>query len=296
MELKLLEDALILIEEGSMSAAAARRNVTQPAFSRRIRALEDWLNVPLVERHANRIVLTQNLLEREAEIRTLQASFQRLRSHDPARKRTFVVAAQHSLATSVFPEIYKKLRALDTIGPIRLRTRNQDEVIALFLKSEVDLVLRYQREETPHLPFDDTVSQGIWRRDTLVPVVGGALRFTLSQDKHPAPDTPRLAYPGDSEFGRMVNSQRNADGLLDRDKIVLETAFAASVVSLVKLGIGIGWVPQSLIREDLRKGEIVPLARDYGRIPIDVVLSTQKRNEFGSHVLAALLSTEPLRV
>ncbi len=50
MELKWLEDLLVLLEEGSISRAAARRHVTQPAYSRRIRQLEQWLGVELVDR------------------------------------------------------------------------------------------------------------------------------------------------------------------------------------------------------------------------------------------------------
>ena len=53
MNITLFEDAIALIEEGSMRSAAHRRNVTQPAFSRRIKTLEAWLGVELVERHAN---------------------------------------------------------------------------------------------------------------------------------------------------------------------------------------------------------------------------------------------------
>ena len=40
MELKWLEDFVALAENGSFSKAAKARYVTQPAFSRRIRALE----------------------------------------------------------------------------------------------------------------------------------------------------------------------------------------------------------------------------------------------------------------
>ena len=42
MDLTLFDDVLLLLEEGNMSRAARRRNVTQPAFSRRIRSFEDW--------------------------------------------------------------------------------------------------------------------------------------------------------------------------------------------------------------------------------------------------------------
>ena len=48
MELDWLKDFLALAEQKNFSRAADIRNVTQPAFSRRIRALEDWIGTPLL--------------------------------------------------------------------------------------------------------------------------------------------------------------------------------------------------------------------------------------------------------
>ena len=50
MELKWLEDFLSLARTGSFSRSAEERHVTQPAFSRRIKSLEIWVGVPLVDR------------------------------------------------------------------------------------------------------------------------------------------------------------------------------------------------------------------------------------------------------
>ena len=58
MDQKLLEDFLSLYRHKSFSHAAQERNVTQPAFSRRIRALEEWLGVVLFDRTALPIRLT----------------------------------------------------------------------------------------------------------------------------------------------------------------------------------------------------------------------------------------------
>ena len=55
MDLRFLEDVLILLEEGNMTRAAARRNITQPAFSRRIRAFETWLGVEVLDRGVNSV-------------------------------------------------------------------------------------------------------------------------------------------------------------------------------------------------------------------------------------------------
>ena len=57
MELNWLEDFLALAERRNFSRAAEARHVTQPAFSRRIRALEDWVGTPLVLRSSQGVVL-----------------------------------------------------------------------------------------------------------------------------------------------------------------------------------------------------------------------------------------------
>ena len=49
MNLIWLEDFLALASTGNFSRAE-ERHMTQPAFSRRIRALEEWLGVVLIDR------------------------------------------------------------------------------------------------------------------------------------------------------------------------------------------------------------------------------------------------------
>ena len=58
MEFNWLEDFLALAEAGNFSRAAEARHMTQPAFSRRIRALEDWAGVMLFDRSAQPVKLT----------------------------------------------------------------------------------------------------------------------------------------------------------------------------------------------------------------------------------------------
>lgn len=60
MDLKWLEDFLNLVETKSFSASARNRNVTQSAFSRRIRSLELWLGADLLDRSTYPIRLTND--------------------------------------------------------------------------------------------------------------------------------------------------------------------------------------------------------------------------------------------
>ena len=59
MNLIWLDDFLTLAASGSFSRAAQERHMTQPAFSRRVRALEDWLGVVLFDRSTQPATLTE---------------------------------------------------------------------------------------------------------------------------------------------------------------------------------------------------------------------------------------------
>jgi DNA-binding transcriptional LysR family regulator len=80
LELKWLEDLLVLLEERSISRAAQRRHVTQPAYSRRIRQLEEWLGVELVDRSTKPIKIRPDGLALEDSVRDLVNRFYALRN------------------------------------------------------------------------------------------------------------------------------------------------------------------------------------------------------------------------
>ena len=58
MNLSWLDDFLTLAALGNFSRAADARHMTQPAFGRRIRALEDWLGTELFDRSSHPVRLT----------------------------------------------------------------------------------------------------------------------------------------------------------------------------------------------------------------------------------------------
>ena len=67
----------LVAETGSLTAAAARLNVTQPAVSRRLRELEAELGIALVRRGANALRLTEEGARYAAAI---EEGFARIRS------------------------------------------------------------------------------------------------------------------------------------------------------------------------------------------------------------------------
>jgi DNA-binding transcriptional LysR family regulator len=107
METKWLEDFVSLAETRSFSRSAQLRHVTQPAFSRRIQALEAWTGVDLVDRSSYPTRLTpagETFHAQALEILgALQATRNMMRSHLDAGQDMIEFALPHTLAFTFFP-------------------------------------------------------------------------------------------------------------------------------------------------------------------------------------------------
>ena len=86
IETRHLRYFIAVAEEGSIIAASRALNITQPALSRQIRDLEGNIGVPLFERHAKGVQLT------EAGLSYLQDAKQSLLQLEQARDRAHRIA------------------------------------------------------------------------------------------------------------------------------------------------------------------------------------------------------------
>jgi len=149
MDLRWLDDVLVLLEERNLTRAAERRNVTQPAFSRRIRAFEDWLGSPLLDRQANRVDISEALLANETEIRVLVARLREMRTNiaefDSA-KSTIAIAAQHAPMVSTFPDMALRAKGVFPNLSFRLRAANLEDCVTTFLRGDASMLVCYEAE------------------------------------------------------------------------------------------------------------------------------------------------------
>ena len=290
MDLTWLDDILVLLEEGNMTRAAERRNITQPAFSRRIRSFEDWLGNPVLDRQANRIEISEALSAREEEIRALVARLRALRTDiaNHERDRTFVtIAAQHAQVCSSFPDMALRAKTAFPGLRIRLRARNLDECASALLRGDADMFLCYEAEHTQSFDFGDGILRGQWSSDLLVPVVGGSLRYSVRADGSIPSNTPSIVYPEDSYFGRVLRRGQRAFGTpsLSIDPICA-TAFSSGMLELVLAGLGVGWLPYSMVHRHFSSGTLISLANSLGQEELRVAIFANRRVRIARELIA----------
>ena len=124
INLSWLEDFLALAETGNFSRAAEQRHMTQPAFSRRIRALEEWLDVPLFDRGGHPVTLTETgqwLRTSAQDVLTRVAQLpDEARAMADAASATLRFAATHALSLTFLPTWLRSLESITALGPVQL--------------------------------------------------------------------------------------------------------------------------------------------------------------------------------
>ena len=271
MELKWLEDLLVLLEERSISRAAERRHVTQPAYSRRIRQLEQWLGVELVDRSTKPVRLRAAGLVLEDDVRELINRFYALRNrvHETSERVSFV--AQHTLAIARFPTLIRAVKERLPEASYRIVSANYDECEALFY-NEAELLLCYQSAQRS---FDFThraVARVGLGRDRLQPVASATLARQLGP-LVPGLTIPLLMYQQHSFLAEALGASVLPRVIRDyRVDSVCESAFSASLKEMALAGMGIAWLPGDIVIDELARGRLVSYAEELGETGLDIVL------------------------
>ena len=263
MKLTWLEDFLELVDSSTFSAAAQRRNVTQPAFSRRIRMLEDWLGVELVDRSEHQFRLTETALRFEPEIRSLVQRWQDLRvrvSADPNEQQTLTVTTQHTLMLTHLPGWLQLFQRWQPSTRFQVRTGDLNDCVSQITSGASDVLIAYRSESMAPEPEAglDTLNRLTVAHESLVPTVAPQ----AGPQMQGWPTTLRLInYAPESFLGQVVRE------ICDRElspgvhvETVCETSFAAGIKSMCVAGLGVGWLPRALVSEELAEGRLISLA------------------------------------
>lgn len=272
MRLDWLEDILAVLETGSIRAAAERRNVTQPAFSRRIRAIETILGVELFDRSRKPVALNPALAACEADLRRTAAELRgliaELRRTGREAHRRIVVAAQHAIVATLVPDLLGSLlRAVDVT--VRLRSANYADCLALLMTRRADLMIGYQMADRADESVDRFVERAELGSDRLVPVAAPGERPRTREAER---ELPVIAYPRETFLGRVFTEQVQPalpEELRIRPRV--ETALTLAALELARKGIGVAWLPESLARAALAAGELVDLRAALPAVELRIV-------------------------
>ncbi|MFM7761078.1 MAG: LysR substrate-binding domain-containing protein [Burkholderiaceae bacterium] len=292
MDIEWLEDFLVLSDMSSFTRAAHARNVTQSAFSRRIRSLEDWIGISLVDRDTvpPRLTMAGHLFRDAARemVRQLQDTRIALGHRSKVFSGIKLFVAQ-SLVQQALPEWMHQINQRISGLKFDIQAGETYEGVIALSSGRCDLQMAYHSPLVP-MSIDEKLSPSITLgKDKLVPVsqadeFGSPMhRLIESKLRH----LPLLSFPPETFFGRICNGIIRFRPSDPNFNVMVQSANARVLHTLALEGLGIAWLPQRCVANDIAEGRLALAGGDEWSAKIDIRL-------YASHERARLLNANLL--
>ncbi|NQZ30590.1 MAG: LysR family transcriptional regulator [Oceanospirillaceae bacterium] len=283
MELKWLEDFISLSNSGNFRLSAEQRFVSQPAFSRRIQSLENWVGAELIDRSCQPICMTEAGREFKPValhiVRTAYQARNEIRAKDSADRQKICFSTLSTLSHSFMPAWLKGLKPYTDISSVSMRSDYMgiDAYLQALESGEVDYFIGYEDSSSALKIDTDKFPSLCIGTERLVPVVSpdanGNPNWWL-------PDRPQSPIPylqtnthKDRNYSLLywsVNSLINKHYPDLTFVPVYEATATTSIRAMVLEDYGVAWLPLSIIDQDLASGDLVRAAKEEDDIEVDI--------------------------
>jgi DNA-binding transcriptional LysR family regulator len=297
-----LQDFLTVAETGNFTRAAEIRNISQAAFSRRIKSLEEWLGTPLIDRAAFPTRLTaagERFRERANElVQQLADARGSLSGTDAGRRSRIRIALPHALATGRLPSWWSAWSKKGTLGA-RCETLpgNVHDTVTAFVSGGADILICFHNAQQPiHLSAEQYERVVIGTEDFRPYVASDSalpLRKLFPGSRvHPL---PLLMYSQGAYLARMF------DVLIDSapQRLVGHPVFESDMADVLRNmavgGHGVAWLPRCTA-EGAPEGSLAPIEAAGWSLPLSIAAYRDKhRRSAPVDRLWAALSSRPAR-
>lgn len=258
MNVAWLESFLALIEHGSFTRAAEVQHLSQPAFSRRIRALELWFGAELVDRSTFPVALIPAGVRVRASATETVFGLDTARDEIRGRQRTprdaVRVSITHTLAMTFFAGWWAQLGDRGTTPCLLLPSNTFDAYDAL-IHGGCDLLLTYADPSHPLSVPNADVEWIVVATDRLAPyssVSGQRPDFQLPGTV--SSPVPLVTHGQGAFLGRVTERVLSGRDLHLRP--IVQSDLTAALAQLVFAGVGVGWLPELLAAPGIAAGTL----------------------------------------
>jgi LysR family transcriptional regulator, hypochlorite-specific transcription factor HypT len=250
MDIESLADFIELAKLKSFSKAAASRHVTQPAFSRRIQALETIVATALIDRTSKNFQLTpageRFLVHAKQLVGVANRAIDETRSLTTRLQQPVYISAPSYLSKTFFPAWYKEMQR--AIPGLALKISNQRGSGAIddLHKGLADFALLMHAPKV----------MGCYDFGSLQKCVVGKDGILAVRSRHLKSGNDLLMH----EQGSYMSAC--ADAVLgnraSKGSAVFESASTGLLKEMALAGFGTAVLPESLVADDLAQGYLVP--------------------------------------
>jgi len=253
MEIDQVKTFLAVAAHGGFRRAAEVLNVSQPAVSGRIQALEDSLGTSLFARGGAKLALTPagRTLRPYAEqvLRDIAQARQAVQELQPSAAGALRIAAALSICTYFLPDVLKRYQSAHPKTLVTVRAGHSKEVLKMVVDGEADMgvarALNHPDVETTTLRDDPLILTGHPRHPNA--------RAPRTRLEH-LETWPLIFYDRGSSDWTLTQGLFRRAGLLPN--VVLEVESIEAAKRMVDRGLGLGFLPLIAVAQELRSGKL----------------------------------------
>ena len=287
MELAALQAFLAVADQGSFSVAAERLYLTQPAISKRIKALEEELEVVLFDRIGRRVRLTHAgkvLLPKARELVLQAQDMKHLASNLHAEvSGPLLLGTSHHIGLHRLPPVLRRYRTRHPEVELDIRFMDSEAACREVEKGELELAV----VTLPTRPGAKLETRVLWE-DPLEfvaapehPLAGRRSVSLAELARHPA------VLPGPTTYTRAILEQALAKAGYPIT-LGMSTNYLETLKMLAEINLGWTLLPATICGESLR---VLPVPLRLSR-QLGVVTHRQRTLSNPARALLRLLSSQ----
>lgn len=242
-DVRQLRAVIAVAEQGSFTRAAMALNLSQPALTVQVRALEETLGLRLFDRNTRNVALTRVGRELAPELRRILRELDALldQTRQLARMTGGMVriAVLPSFASSLLPDVIAGFRALHPEIGFALRDVIASGVAELTLAEEVDLGITGGPIEDAEL---ELLLSSVDRMHAVFPA-GHALDNGNQPTLTAVARHPLVLMSRATSVRAVVDAAIAAEGLAA--EVAAEATYMSTAVGMVRAGMGVAILPET---------------------------------------------------
>lgn len=281
MDTRWLQDFLAIADTGHFTRAAAARNASQAAFSRRIQSLEAWLGVTLIDRSDFPARLTAEgerfkvyALEILEQVIAARGELSGRSARDRVR-----IAVPYALATANLATWWQHWSS-DQHLSCSLVHGNVHDLVTSLISQNVDLLMCFHSVHRPIQLAAESYDHSVVATGKLQAYASPQLIASGGADLPGDEDrpVPLLMYSPGVYFGALVNQAiENAPDKV-HGRVIMESDMSDVLCTMAVAGYGVAWLPDCTA-ERAPRGSLVPVGDERWTVPISIVAFRDRTNE-----------------
>ena len=255
LNLAQLQTFVMVVSEGSMTAAADKLFLTQPAVSQQMKNLEDELGVELIARGSKQIKTTAQgelLYEHAKKILNLSQQAEiAIKSVGAQLKGQLKIGTLNSIGLHLMSPVVSRLLKYNPDFKIKVDYAKGEDLIKSYEKGELDVVVLPDVEKNYDITLKNSESSTLLKEEMWLVGSGKDEFYPPTVSLNEIKKIPYVHFS--NEFPAFDKILLEKMGTLPA---VFESSNVGTLKRVIENGLGIGFLPAHSVKKQIRGGRL----------------------------------------